>query len=130
MKSKNKNNASCIICGKGYHLCMACDRTKNTWEQWKMIADTEVCYDIYKVLNDYTFNKITKKEAKNLLEGFDLKDLDSYKESVKMQIKEIKGSASEEKVEKNQPLKEVVKENEVKNEEAEVEKKASKKSLF
>lgn len=89
MAKQNRDNATCIICGKGYHLCIACERTKGNWKQWKMITDTENCYDIYHVLNDYNFGKITKDEARILLEKLDLKEVDSFRESVKKMIKEI-----------------------------------------
>ena len=89
MQKKVEENAVCIICGKPYHLCIACERTKSTWEQWKIIADTENCYKIYNVINDYRFNKISKDEARNLLKELDLNELDTFKESTKKVIKEI-----------------------------------------
>lgn len=86
---KNKNNATCITCGKGYHLCMACERSKSTWKYWKMLADSENCYKIYQVVNDYNFNKISKNEAKNLLEKLDLTELDTFRVNIKEKIIEI-----------------------------------------
>ena len=89
MSNNKKNNAVCIICGKEYHLCIACERNKGNWKSWRTITDTENCYKIYKVLNDYSFNKISKNEAKALLENLDLKNLNSFKEKIKEKIKEI-----------------------------------------
>ena len=89
MANNKKDNATCIICGKGYHLCIACERNKGDWKSWRTITDTENCYKIYKVLNDYNFNKISKNEAINLLEELDLNSLDTFKENIKEKIKEI-----------------------------------------
>ena len=89
LKRENDKNATCIICGKKYHLCIACERTKATWKNWKIIADSENCYEVYKIVNDYNFNKITKSEAKDLLEKCNLTELETFKENVKNVIKEI-----------------------------------------
>lgn len=89
LKKENDKNATCIICGKKYHLCIACERTKSTWKHWKMISDSENCYKIYKIVNDYNFNKITKDEAKKMIEKCDLTELETIKENVKKVIKEI-----------------------------------------
>lgn len=89
LKKENDKNATCIICGKEYHLCIACERTKSTWKHWKIIADNENCYKIYKIVNDYNFNKISKDEAKDLLKKCNLAELESFKDNVKNVIKEI-----------------------------------------
>lgn len=116
MSKIREENATCIVCGKKYHLCIACERSKATWKPWKMITDTENCYEIYKVLNDYNFNKISKEEAKILLEQLDLKNVNTYKEKVKNTIKEImkrkRNSKIEEKIEEIEKVEEVkIKEN-------------------
>lgn len=89
LRRENDKNATCIICGKKYHLCIACERTKSTWRNWKIIADSENCYEVYKIVNDYNFNKISKDEAKSLLEKCDLAELETFKDNVKNVIKEI-----------------------------------------
>ena len=88
-KKQNKNNATCIICGKEYHLCIGCDRTKTNWKSWKMITDTENCYNIYKILNDYGYGKMSKDEARELLNQLDLSDVDNFREGVKNRINNI-----------------------------------------
>lgn len=89
MGNQNKENTACIVCGKKYHLCIACERNKSTWRPWKAIVDNENCYNIYKVVNDYNFNKITKNEARTLLEKFDLTGLPTFREHIKQKINEI-----------------------------------------
>ncbi len=78
-----------------------------------MIADTENCYEIYKVLNDYNFNKISKEEARNLLERLDLKNVDTFKENVKRKIKEIMKRKKTSKVEKTIEVEDVVQEEKI-----------------
>lgn len=113
MSKIREENATCIVCGKKYHLCIACERSKATWKPWKMIADTENCYEIYKVLNDYNFNKISKEEARNLLEKLDLKNVDAFKENVKSKIKEIMKRKKTSKVEKTIEVEDVIQEEKI-----------------
>ena len=113
MSKIREENATCIVCGKKYHLCIACERSKATWKPWKMIADTENCYEIYKVLNDYNFNKISKEEARNLLEKLDLKNVDTFKENVKSKIKEIMKRKKTSKVEKTIEVEDIIQEEKI-----------------
>ena len=92
MANIKDKNSTCIICGQKYHLCIACERTKATWKQWKIITDSENCYEIYNIVNDYNFNKISKDEAKTLLEECDLTGLETFRENVKNTINEIIGA--------------------------------------
>lgn len=95
MSRKNdKENASCIICGNKYYLCIACERNKTTWKPWKIITDTEKCFKIYDILNKYNFNKISKEEAKEKLNSLNLGDLNIFKDSVREQIEEINGTTN------------------------------------
>ena len=89
MANKKEANSTCIICGKKYHLCVACERKKSNWKPWRRFVDKESCYNIYKVLNDYKFEKITKDEAKELLLNLDLSELDTFKENIKEKINNI-----------------------------------------
>ena len=109
MSKIKEENSTCIICGKKYHLCIACERSKTNWQQWKVIADTENCYKIYKVLNDYNFNKISKEEARSLLGELDLKEVDSFKENVKKQIKDIMRNKKAHKITRAKEIEEIVK---------------------
>lgn len=89
MGNQNKENTTCIVCGKKYHLCIACERNKATWKPWKAITDSENCYNIYQVVNDYNFNKTTKNEARALLEKLDLSEVHTFKDHIRQKIYEI-----------------------------------------
>lgn len=84
-----KPNTTCAVCGKGYYLCIACERNKSNWKPWKVIVDDENCYNIYDIVSKYIANNITKYEAKELLNTTDLSDLDNFKDLMKNKIKEI-----------------------------------------
>lgn len=89
MANIKDKNSTCIICGQKYHLCIACERKHANWKPWRAFVDKENCYNIYKILNDYNYNKITKVEARKLLSEVDLSKLDTFKERIKAQINEI-----------------------------------------
>ena len=106
--SVKEANSTCIICGKKYHLCIGCDRTKANWKSWKMITDSENCYKIYKVLNDYNYKKITKEEAQKMLNELDLSGLDTFKESVKEKIKAILKKKKNKKIKNFEKIENIV----------------------
>lgn len=105
MANNSEKNATCIICGKKYHLCIACERNKSNWKFWKVLTDTENCYKVYQVVNDYNFNKISKDEARVLLEALDLSELETYKDSVKKTIKDILKTKRNTRFVKKEPVK-------------------------
>lgn len=98
----NKDNATCLICGKKYHLCITCERTRATWKPWKMIVDNENCYDIYQIINDYMFGKMSKDDAKAKLEKLNLSELNSFNDNVKTVINEIVDEKKVTKVKKTE----------------------------
>lgn len=81
-------NAKCSICGKGYHLCLSCSNTK-TFAPWRTITDTIECYKIFLIIRDYSNKYITKAEAKLQLDNYDLSELDSYEDNIRVIVNEI-----------------------------------------
>ena len=83
-----KNNSTCAICGKGYHLCMSCkDKMKLT--PWKVLTDTSEHYKIFQVVRGFCTGIYSKEDAKKALKNVDLSDKDTFIESVKNKIDEI-----------------------------------------
>lgn len=80
-------NSYCTVCGKGYHLCMSCNNHKFT--PWRSVTDTSEHYKIHQVLSAYNCGKYTKDEAKARLANVDLSDVETFRENVKNQIREI-----------------------------------------
>lgn len=89
MSNNNKNNnVKCVVCGKGYHLCMSC-RDKIAMTPWKVLTDTSEHYKVYQVVNGYRSGIYTKEIAKNALSNIDISDKDVYLDCVKKVLDEI-----------------------------------------
>lgn len=82
-------NATCLICGKKYHVCEICDKNKDNWHSWRMIVDDISCYKLFTLLTAYSGGSKTKDEVKEFLETMDLSELETFAEIPKKQIKEI-----------------------------------------
>ena len=82
------DNAKCVICGKGYHLCMSC-KEKLAIAPYKTLTDTAEHYKVHQVLNGYRCGVYTKEEANKALSNVDLSDRETYIEAVKKLLDEI-----------------------------------------
>lgn len=83
-----KNNATCSICGKGYHMCLSCkDEMKS--KPWKLHTCSSEHYKIFSIVKGYSFGVYNKSEAKKRLQKVDLSDFDSLRENIKNIINEI-----------------------------------------
>ena len=88
--SKNKNNATCAICGKPYHMCMSCGKDKSL--VWKRFCDTPEHYKIYQVVHGYTTGLYTKSEAKRKLNNIDTSDIDELRPNIREILVGIMGN--------------------------------------
>lgn len=75
------NNAKCVICGKGYHLCMSC-KDKMKAEPWRTHTDTPEHFKIFAVINGYNSKIYTKDEARTKLANVDLSDMNTYRSEI------------------------------------------------
>lgn len=85
-----KINATCSICGKGYHLCMSCHDMMSL-TPWKKHTDTAEHYKIYQILHGYSTGVYTKAEARAKFRNVDLSDFDSLRDGIKATITSIMG---------------------------------------
>lgn len=83
-----KINATCAICGKGYHLCMSC-KDMISLTPWKKHTDTSEHYKIYQIIHGYSTKVYTKAEAKAKLKKVDLSDFDTLRDNIKAVITDI-----------------------------------------
>lgn len=81
------NNATCSICGRSYHKCLSC-RDSMKLQPWKVFTDTAEHYKIFQVVRGFSTGVYTKDEFKSKLKNMDLSDLESYKEHIKVLIKD------------------------------------------
>lgn len=106
-----KINATCAICGKGYHLCMSC-KDMISMTPWKKHTDTSEHYKIYQIIHGYSTNVYTKAEARAKLKKVDLSDFDMLRDNIKSVITDIMDVdvvAPVKKVNRNRNTKTVVK---------------------
>lgn len=84
----DKPNATCSICGKGYHKCLSCaDKIKA--EPWKQYVCCSEHYKVFQIVRGYNTGVYTKGEAKERLQTVDLSDLDSFKDNIRKIVKDI-----------------------------------------
>lgn len=80
-------NAHCSICGKGYHLCKACQNQKKI-RPWRSVTDTAEHYKIYMAVHGYTISG-NREQARRELQKCDLSGLDHFNVDIKNAIEEI-----------------------------------------
>lgn len=85
---KEKNNATCSICGKGYYKCNSC-KDMMSLNPWKRHTDTSEHFKIYQVIHGYSTGVYTKHEAMIKLQIIDLSDFDSLRDNIKGIINDI-----------------------------------------
>ena len=80
-------NATCSICGNGYHLCLSCKDFMKL-NPWKMHTDSASCYQVFQVVKGYNTGVYTKEEFKSKLKNIDLSNLENYRDHIKSLIKD------------------------------------------
>lgn len=82
-------NATCAICGKGYHICLSC-KDMMAATPWKKHTDTSEHYKIYQIIHGFSTGVYSKEEAKSKFEMVDLSDIDTLREDIKATINDIR----------------------------------------
>ena len=83
-----KINATCCICGAGYHMCLSCNEMAKL-NPWKRYTDTSEHYKVYQVLHGVSIGVYDKSEAKSKLQMIDLSDKQNYRDHIRNMIDEI-----------------------------------------
>lgn len=79
------NNATCSICGNGYHICLSC-KDYMKLNPWKIHCCSADCYKTFQVVRGFSTGVYTKDEFKSRLKNIDLSNLDNYREHIKSLI--------------------------------------------
>ena len=82
-----KHNATCSICGNGYHVCLSCKDSVQL-QPWKIHCCSADCYKVYQVVRGFSTGVYTKDEFKSKLKNVDLSNLDGYRKHIKDLIKD------------------------------------------
>ena len=96
-----ENNATCSICGNGYHLCLSC-RDAIQLAPYKVHCCSADCYKVFQVIRGFSTGVYTEEEFKSKLKNLDLNNLENYREHIKALIKNAL---------KEKPITKIVKEN-------------------
>lgn len=98
------DNVKCVVCGRGYHLCMSC-KDKLSMKPWKVLTDTAEHYKVHQIVNGYRGGIYTKDEARVALANVDISDKHTYLYSVRKILNEIlkQDIKVEKKIQKVQP---------------------------
>ena len=81
-------NATCSICGNGYHMCLSC-KDKMKLSPWKIYTDTAEHFKIHQIIHGFSTGVYGKDEVKTKLKNVDLSDLDTFKPNIQSVIKDI-----------------------------------------
>lgn len=104
---------SCILCGKVYEYCNSCSAFQDK-PVWMFSYCSEDCKDITSLLTDYIYNKVSKEDAKKIIDTKDTSRHMQYKGSYGKAYKEIMREVDSEEKEIGEE-KEVVKEDVIKD---------------
>ena len=80
-------NATCSICGEGYHLCISCKDAMKL-HPWRVHTDSASCYQVFQVVKGYSTGVYNKEEFKSKLKNIDLSNLENYRDHIKSLIKD------------------------------------------
>ena len=92
-----ENNATCSICGNGYHLCLSC-RDAIQLAPYKVHCCSADCYKVFQVIRGFSTGVYTEEEFKTKLKNIDLSNLENYREHIKAMIKNALKEKSSTKV--------------------------------
>lgn len=97
-----RRDRQCLCCGTKYSYCPTCstDKLKPTW---MTEFCSESCKELFETATKYNLKKLTKPEAKEIIEKLELKEKSAYVDCVQKDLESI--LAEEKKV-----VKEAVKE--------------------
>lgn len=71
MKSTTTKKRVCVMCGSEYTYCPNCSKDAGK-PIWMVAFCDDTCHEVYRILNDLGFKKITENEATKQLKEIDL----------------------------------------------------------
>ena len=83
-----KNNATCSICGNGYHICLSCHDSMKLYP-WKVHCCSASHFQVFQIVRGLSTGVYTKDEAKEKFQNVNLEDLDSFRPHIKKIIKDV-----------------------------------------
>lgn len=81
-----KLNRVCFTCGSKHSYCPSCYEDRHL-EEWHIMFDTENCKNVFNILNNHFYGRITTTVAINELEKCDLSI--EFNEDIQKNISEL-----------------------------------------
>jgi hypothetical protein len=83
-----RRDRQCLCCGTKYSYCPTCgpDKLKPTW---MTEFCSESCKELFETATKYNLKKLTKDEAKNIVEKLELKEKSAYVDCVQKDLENI-----------------------------------------
>lgn len=95
-----RRDRQCLCCGTKYSYCPTCstDKLKPTW---MTEFCSESCKELFETATKYNLKKLTKSEAKEIIENLELKEKSAYVECIQ---KDLENILTEEKAAKKETI--------------------------
>lgn len=83
-----RRDRQCLCCGTKYSYCPTCstDKLKPTW---MTEFCSESCKELFETATKYNLKKLTKSEAKEIIEKLELKEKSAYVECIQKDLENI-----------------------------------------
>lgn len=86
----DNTHRKCVVCGKLYKACRNCKKEIDSGTIfWRASCDTRECFSVMLILSDFYYNRISKSEARSLLDEYLNTDMLPYSENTKNLIDKI-----------------------------------------
>lgn len=79
-------NKTCLCCSSKFSYCPDCSKKDALAPSWKSEFCSEDCMTIWTTATKYNMNKITKTEAKAIIENIALKPVEQYTKCVQRDL--------------------------------------------
>lgn len=90
MKAKRK----CVLCpSHEYEYCTKC-KDKSLVERWRLLFDKEDCRDIYNILSEFAFGRLSANDAKLKLDRYKVPKLEEMQPALRKNYEDVLAQAT------------------------------------
>lgn len=90
MSENDTNKKRCATCGKLYKVCLTCEEARIMgYNFWRATCDRPECYQVHLILHDFYYDKISKEDARKILNEILTEDMLPYTDNARNLIRQI-----------------------------------------
>lgn len=90
MSENDTNKKRCATCGKLYKVCLTCEEARIMgYNFWRATCDRPECYQVHLILHDFYYDKISKEDARKILNEILTEDMLPYTDNSRNLIRQI-----------------------------------------